>query len=1350
MTTLPVPAPGRFRPLRCGLVELFLYEAQEFAFRDGRLLLRGDNGSGKSKVLALTLPLLLDASLNPARMEPDADAGKKMAWNLLMGDEHEERTGYSWIEFGRVDEDGVERIVTLGLGVKAVRQRGVVRQWWFLTDQRIGDELHLVDRTRTVRTRERLAEAIGDRGSVFDTAERYRRAVDEALFGLHARYAALVDLLVQLRQPQLSKRPNEQLLDRALSEALAPVPDALVDTVAESYQALEDEERAVGRLRTSAAAVRAFTDEYAAYARVAARRATAVPRRAQSEYEERNRQAREAERALEEAHTRFEAAAAAILITRHELSELAGERDALRERRASKEQHEFHAARDLALAAAETAKDAARAHDSARGRLERAAEVRRQSETGDASAAARLEDDRAELSALAARARIQLDPSAEPDELGRTAAAERERRERHVAHLRDLVRDETVSAARHAAAEKEADDADSARDAADERMRGAEALAEDEARAWVDALRDHLSAATELRDDELAEALDDAGAWAALPDGESPVDRWARTTQRRLDAEIGVESARADAELNRLAPLIQAIDEEITALDAGGIIRPFVPHTRVADRSGGNGAAFWECVEPAPGTTAVVAAGVEAALEAAGILDAWVGFDGTVTAVSGDTVLRVAPLDGPTLADVLAPSSAAGVASEIVDGLLRSVALVDVPTAGTIAVSPDGAFALGPLVGAWSKPSAGYLGAVARESARLARLEAARAELAELREDHSRWDGMLARLRDRRGRLQDEFDRIPVDEPVRRAAQEAVFEARRRADAEVALTLSRSALELAMGEWVAARAATAEVAADYGLDVDTLDDVGEALRDLPRAVRQLGETLAGRRSAAERLVGAVQSEDGAATDVEEAERKLADAQRKAATAQRRFETLDATAGAEAREIERRLSDVEDRIGATTARGETQDKERERTSNAVAVATDRLTGVAEEVDRATRARDEAAETFRDFAGTGLLAVANPGVDIPDPGSTWAPDPTVRLARRVLDELGGQDADENLWDRAVERLRVAFESLQGELSTQGRQASWEQRHAVTVVAIQVGSEYIAPERVSADLEAELADRERLLTEKERAILETHLIDEVGAQLHERVREAMQQVDRMNAELARRPTRTGLRLRILWQPRDDELDREGTKLLKQNAAAWSPADRDAIGEYLRTRISTARVEDPEGSWHERLTRAFDYRSWNRFTVELHQNGVWRPATGPASGGERVLAASVPLFAAAASHYASAGNPHAPRLILLDEAFAGVDDRSRASYLGLLTEFDLDVVMTSEREWATYPEIPGIAIAHLFRLPGTQAVHVEHWTWDGVVRERVADPGMTAIESSPPPEWNAEEFALDFGEPG
>jgi hypothetical protein len=82
---LPVPVLSRWQPLRIGLVELFRYDVEEFWFRDGHLLLRGNNGTGKSKVLALTLPFLFDARLSPSRIEPDGDNGKRMAWNLLLG-----------------------------------------------------------------------------------------------------------------------------------------------------------------------------------------------------------------------------------------------------------------------------------------------------------------------------------------------------------------------------------------------------------------------------------------------------------------------------------------------------------------------------------------------------------------------------------------------------------------------------------------------------------------------------------------------------------------------------------------------------------------------------------------------------------------------------------------------------------------------------------------------------------------------------------------------------------------------------------------------------------------------------------------------------------------------------------------------------------------------------------------------------------------------------------------------------------------------------------------------------------------------------------------------------------------
>ena len=98
-------------------------------------------------------------------------------------------------------------------------------------------------------TREKLREEIGGHGLVYDRAADYRRAVDEALFGLgEHRYEALINLLIQLRQPQLSKRPDEKLLSRGLTEALPPLSPGLVTTVAEAFRGLDEERDALRAL----------------------------------------------------------------------------------------------------------------------------------------------------------------------------------------------------------------------------------------------------------------------------------------------------------------------------------------------------------------------------------------------------------------------------------------------------------------------------------------------------------------------------------------------------------------------------------------------------------------------------------------------------------------------------------------------------------------------------------------------------------------------------------------------------------------------------------------------------------------------------------------------------------------------------------------------------------------------------------------------------------------------------------------------------------------------------------------------------------------------------------------------
>src|SRR5699024_2072373 len=230
-------------------------------------------------------------------------------------------------------EDGTEQFCTLGIGLKAAAGRGIVKTWYFTTSRRIGD-LRLMDERRVVLTAERLRATLEQDGTgqVLTTRESYRRAVDEQLFRLgEERYGALIDLLIQLRQPQLSKRPDEKLLSAALTEALAPLDQAVVADVAESFRSLEEERSAIEDVRETLGAADAFLRHYRAYAKVASRRHTTAVRLANSGYEHAGRDLRETESELADAEEKIGRIEADQGGAEERQSSLTGSAQALRE-----------------------------------------------------------------------------------------------------------------------------------------------------------------------------------------------------------------------------------------------------------------------------------------------------------------------------------------------------------------------------------------------------------------------------------------------------------------------------------------------------------------------------------------------------------------------------------------------------------------------------------------------------------------------------------------------------------------------------------------------------------------------------------------------------------------------------------------------------------------------------------------------------------------------------------------------------------------------------------------------------------------------------------------------------------
>jgi hypothetical protein len=268
----------------------------------------------------------------------------------------------------------------------------------------------------------------------------------------------------------------------------------------------------------------------------------------------------------------------------------------------------------------------------------------------------------------------------------------------------------------------------------------------------------------------------------------------------------------------------------------------------------------------------------------------------------------------------------------------------------------------------------------------------------------------------------------------------------------------------------------------------------------------------------------------------------------------------------------------------------------------------------------------------------------------------------------------------------------------------------------------------------LNGELAEGRAELAADEERLFEQTLAGSVRHVLADRIRLANQLVDGINRQLgAVKSAAGGVQVRLRWEVDADQPQavKAARGLLLRDPASLSDDERSSLQAFVRARVDQARAElEANAPWEARLRETLDYRAWHRFTLQLaHRDWEgFQPATARRlqrlSTGERSVALHLPMLASIAAHYTDVdGQPAGcPRLILLDELFAGVDRANRAQLFGTFTAWDLDAVFTSDHEWCQYASLDGIAIHHLHPALGDEPVTSTRFTWDG--RRRELDP--------------------------
>jgi uncharacterized protein (TIGR02680 family) len=739
-------------------------------------------------------------------------------------------------------------------------------------------------------------------------------------------------------------------------------------------------------------------------------------------------------------------------------------------------------------------------------------------------------------------------------------------------------------------------------------------------------------------------------------------------------------------------------------------------------------------------------AGLEAALEASGILDAWVTPSGELLNPNTHEAVLVAattplPPESAHLGTMLVPRINPPGADDIVppyvvEDILRHIGAR--ANSGVTWVSTDGRWQNGILTGCSGKEAAHLIGQTAREAAkqqRLAELDTAIAD-AQTRLDsimHS-LDELDRRERDARA----EADAAPSDVRLRAAYEQAIAAAREVDGLRIRLTKAEEQLAQKRVELKEATESRDDAATDLGL-AKRMDDI-DVLRD---GVAGYRNGLATFWLTLESFLDAGKATESAWARVEEAKTREARLQevsartsRVANAAEIRYESVRQLRDAHIDQILREVDESKDRL-EQLKRQESEARRRHHDAElAVTRLDERLRNLTDMLNGNIERRDSAALALRGFAGTRLLHLAVPGITDSD-ASDWATSRTVEVARQLASRLESIECDDPTWEGLQKSIPTQFNELMQTLSAQDCQPTATFRDDVFVASALFGGQESTIEDLLQILSKEVTVRQVLLNAREKEILESHLVGEVPSHLHELLLAAEEQVQQMNLELENRPMSTGMKLRLVWRLVEDGDSKKSEirRSLIRPRDTWTAADRQMLGAFLQQQIRDVRSQMEAGTWQEALIEALDYRKWHRFSVERYQDGVWKRLTrrthGTGSGGEKAVALTLPYFAAAAAFYRTA-DPLAPRLILLDEAFVGIDADMRAKCMGLIHTFDLDFVMTSEREWGCYRTLPGIAIYQLSTRPGIDAIGLTRWVWNG--HQRSLNQKPTGTEATVP----------------
>lgn len=1335
----------RWQMNKLGFVNFWLYDWEEFSLSNGRILLRGENGAGKSVITQSFIPFMLDGDFRPFRLDAFGSKDRKMEYYLL-GDDKEESIAYLYLEFVKPEHRLYRTFV---VGLRARRGKSIDFWGFCLSDgRRIGtaeNDFPLFETKGSQHvslSRQEVRNRLGPGENWTERSSDYKQMVNRMLFGYTdiKQYDHLLRLLIKLRKSKLSNDFSPRQMCEILNESLQPLSDDDIAPMVNSMERMDNIQLQLDQLQQSLQAARQLRKEYTRYNQfllgkkaeyyLTARHAV---EKHQLELQQREDSIARSESGLRQAQADAREAAQRQgeieqqLSTLQADSQLQNSTERLEQLRKDKKEQQTVIEQEQAQ--------------------ERKKQSNLSSKENEQRQAQRLCIDQQELLQQKFRQLDSLDQDLHYPG--------------HPATLRELdFPAQSPLLAQYAKRLRSAanllQQQESAMDLLDEYQKSQDLAAEerDHARRQLEAAeqivvreRDTLCAAfAQLEDstlpfrlnrkeiDKLFQLIDE---YEGLVQ-EQAICEILRTAQEALACPLQDERYRLHQQSTDQQTVLNDLAAQRRALESQKELPPprskavqktrellkqrNIPHT-----------AFYELVDFDADLPQERRALLEAQLMESGLLDALILPETAQPAVAEifaehpDHFLKLD--DMPEVHSPL-PLHVEPDAPDWADVPRILQRLSSLPECN-VYFSENGSYRQGILQG-HSVPlqPASYIGVSTRRENRQRQIDVLTHQIEEQQQQVHATMERLHQVESALSQLQDGYAHRPTTANLITAldmasTQRAEAEQKERIystchqqvqrQQELLGTLRAQLLSLTKGLPYERDANT------YETIIECCDEYRDLFQDISAGKRQL-ELAQSRLNDLEQQIDDL---NDALLECTDRIRAYQATQRKTQAAIDALETY--LAQPETKAIVQKLESLHSEQEHMRTLLQNADRDITRYETNLQHERPDLVQCKERLQRAIEDEEHRRQIFEEELCHG------PG----QPRRTG--DPLWQQAETALNAI--RQHDRNL---GLDRLRTSLEK-------NVRDASVLNPYRITLNALFDSEDGVLRTRVCIDLypdgqrmdlldfiqriERNIDADRQLLSMEDRRLFETILNQTITTKLSHRINNSQDWTQDMSRIMEQLNTSMGLRFSLTWKgkPADQQEElatRELIELLRKDPAVMGDADRDKITTHFRAKIAKAlelsRQNAVPATYSELMRQALDFRNWFEFHL-YYQKGsapdaakkeLTDSAFNSFSGGEKAMAMYVPLFAALSAQYAAASDD-APQLMALDEAFAGVDETNIESMFALVHQLGLNYVMNSQALWGCYASVPSLNIIELWRPQNSSIVTVLRYHWDGHVRQ-------------------------------